>query len=91
MWPRGIGKADLALGEWLKDVAPSTDLRRWFHADPPARFEEFERRYRVELADNPALARLREVVSDHPAVTLLYSSKDIAHNHAQILTDILAG
>ena len=79
------GPADVDL--WLKEVAPSTELRRAFHhEDLP--FDEFARRYRAELADNPALEDLRRVVAEHDVVTLLYAAADPVHNQATILPDL---
>jgi len=78
LWPRGVRRDDLAMDRWLKDVAPSTELRRWFDHDP-AKWAEFRRRYRAELDANPqAWAPLVEA----GAVTLLYSSRDRVHNNA---------
>jgi uncharacterized protein YeaO (DUF488 family) len=90
LWPRGVSKERAALGLWAKEVAPSTELRVWFHAHP-GEFEEFRRRYRAELSDNPEVARLREKLSGHPVITLLYGVHDTEHNHAQILDEVLAG
>ena len=88
LWPRGLTKERAAVDVWLKDVAPSTGLRQWFHHEEPL-FDEFARRYRAELADNPALDRLREVVATHDVVTLLYGAKDADHNQATVLRDLL--
>lgn len=88
LWPRGIRKDALALSEWLKEVAPSNDLRRWFGHNP-ARWEEFQRRYRTELkANQAALKPLRDALS-HGAVTLVYSARDEARNQAVVLRDYL--
>jgi uncharacterized protein YeaO (DUF488 family) len=90
LWPRGITKERAALDVWLKDVAPSAELRTWFHREGD--FTEFAGRYATELAGNPALAELRELVAEHPVVTLLYGAKaDPEHNHAAVLRDVLAG
>ncbi|MCK6211868.1 DUF488 domain-containing protein [Georgenia sp. EYE_87] len=88
VWPRGIRKADARVDLWLKEVGPSTELRRWFGHDPE-RFEEFARRYRAELAANPAVEELRAVVGEHPRVTLLYGARDTEHNQAVVLADHL--
>ncbi|NKY40128.1 DUF488 family protein [Cellulomonas septica] len=88
LWPRGLTKERAAVDVWLKDVAPSTELRRWFHHEEPL-FDEFARRYRAELATNPALDRLREVVATHEVVTLLYGAKDPDHNQATVLRELL--
>jgi uncharacterized protein YeaO (DUF488 family) len=91
LWPRGVSKEDAALDEWLKDVAPSTDLRRWYGHEP-AKFSEFARRYREELARPPAaqaLARLRELAASSP-VALVTATRDVEHSGAQVLGDELA-
>jgi uncharacterized protein YeaO (DUF488 family) len=88
LWPRGVTKERAALDLWLKEVAPSTELRTWFHAQPD-RFDEFAERYRAELESNPAVDQLRDIGRKHPTVTLLYSVKDAAHNHATILRSYL--
>jgi uncharacterized protein YeaO (DUF488 family) len=88
LWPRGITKERAALGLWLKDVAPSTELRTWFHAQGDG-FDEFADRYRAELAANPAVDELRAAAKAHPTVTLLYSVKDPERNHAAVLAEYL--
>jgi uncharacterized protein YeaO (DUF488 family) len=90
LWPRGVSKQRAALGLWAKEVAPTTELRTWFHAHP-GEFDEFSRRYRAELADNPEVGALREKLATHPVVTLLYGVHDTEHNHARILAEVLAG
>jgi uncharacterized protein YeaO (DUF488 family) len=87
IWPRGLSKADAALDEWCRDVAPSTGLRRWYAHDP-ARFAEFARRYRAELEGSDALAELRRVIGRRRA-TLLTATKDLAHSQAAVLRDVL--
>jgi uncharacterized protein YeaO (DUF488 family) len=86
LWPRGVRREDLDLDGWLKDLAPSTELRRWFGHDPQ-KWDEFRRRYAVELDAHPQTwqALLRE----EPDVTLLYSSRDREHNSAVALRDYL--
>ena len=88
LWPRGVSKERAALSGWLKEVAPSPDLRRWWHHDPE-RFEDFARRYRTELDDNPALEDLQSIVREHDRTTLVYAAKDPAVNHALILRDYI--
>ena len=88
LWPRGVSKERATLSGWLKDVAPSPDLRRWWHHDPD-RFEDFARRYRTELDDNPALEDLLSIVREHDRTTLVYAAKDPAVNHALILRDYI--
>ena len=91
-WPRGLTKEKAALDEWVKDVAPSTELRRWYGHDP-ARFEEFRRRYEQELAEPEqarALAGLRETAS-RQTITLLTATRDIDHSEAAVLASLLGG
>jgi uncharacterized protein YeaO (DUF488 family) len=90
LWPRGVSKERAALDLWAKEVAPTTELRTWFHAHP-GEFAEFSRRYRAELKNNPEVDRLRDEVSGHPVTTLLYGVHDTEHNHAKILAEVLAG
>ena len=88
LWPRGVRKADLRLDGWLRDVAPSTELRRWFGHDP-ARWDEFRRRYLAELEAAPDVCRpLLDAVRSE-GVTLLYSARDRDHNSAVVLRDHL--
>jgi uncharacterized protein YeaO (DUF488 family) len=89
LWPRGRTKEELRLGAWLKEIAPSAELRRWFGHDPE-RWPEFQRRYRRELAANSAaLAPLLEAVRAG-TVTLVYSARDELHNDAVVLRELLA-
>ena len=91
LWPRGLTKAKAAVDLWLKEVAPSDELRRWFHADPEQRWPEFRERYRRELAsDTEPLAELRKLVEAGP-VTLLFAAHDEAHNSAVVLKEWLDG
>ena len=88
LWPRGVSKEKAALDAWLKEVAPSSELRTWFD-HKPERFAEFTARYEVELKNNPALAELQKMLDDHPQITLLYAAKDPAINHAKVLLAFL--
>ncbi len=88
VWPRGITKEDVHLDIWLKDVAPSNELREWFGHDP-IKFEEFGKRYRQELMHNPALRQLRQIVAEHRVVTLLFGAHDEQHNQAIVLATLL--
>lgn len=88
LWPRGLHRDGAGIDEWVKEVAPSTGLRQWFGHDP-ARWEEFRRRYRAELAANPALERLR-VMASRGKLTLIYGARDEAHNQARVLADYIA-
>jgi len=88
LWPRGLTKAAAGIDHWAKDVAPSTELRRWFGHDP-ARWEEFQRRYRAELAQRPqALEQLRTLLRGKRA-TLLFGARNAEHNHAVVLLALL--
>lgn len=91
IWPRGIRKQDAHLDEWMRDVAPSTDLRRWYGHDPE-RYTEFRRRYLAELRDpdhRQALSQLDELARKGP-VTLLTASRDVEHSQAAVLADRLS-
>jgi uncharacterized protein YeaO (DUF488 family)/DNA-binding MarR family transcriptional regulator len=90
LWPRGIAKRDAPFSQWLKDVAPSTGLRKWYAHDPD-RFDEFSRRYRAELAAMPAkeaFAALR-TQADKGDVVLLTATRDVDHSAAKVLHQIL--
>ena len=90
LWPRGLSKERAQIDLWLKEVAPSNELRKWFAHDPE-KFAEFRHRYEVELssgAAHEALERLRALTQQGP-VTLLYAAHDTEHNNAVVLRDIL--
>jgi uncharacterized protein YeaO (DUF488 family) len=90
VWPRGVSKEAAHLDLWLKDVAPSTELRRWYGHDP-ARFEEFRRRYEAELAAPPAadvLRRLKELAADR-RIVLVTATKDTPRSNAAVLASLL--
>ncbi len=90
LWPRGVRKQSAALSLWLKDIAPSAELRQWFDHDP-SRWQEFGRRYRAELHRNvETVGQLRDILKLGRA-TLLYGAHDTAHNHALILADYMRG
>lgn len=87
LWPRGVSHERAALDLWLKEVAPSAELRVWFdHRDD--RFAEFTRRYVAELTTNPAFAELRSLVAEHAKTTLLYGAKS-PQNEAAVLVELL--
>ena len=91
LWPRGLPRTTAAIDLWLKEIAPSTELRRWFGHDPE-RWPEFKRRYREELKAPEraaALARLRDAERQSRVVTLLYAARDDTHNHAVALLEVL--
>jgi uncharacterized protein YeaO (DUF488 family) len=88
LWARGVRRAGLRLDDWLKEVAPSDRLRRWFGHDP-RKWTEFRSRYRAELAANPASWRPLVEAARHGAVTLLYSARDPERNSAVVLKAFL--
>ncbi len=91
LWPRGVRKE--AVHTWLKELAPSDELRRWFHARPQ-NWEMFRRRYLKELSRSPAAAALEELYSlaeRRSQVTLLFASRDVEHNNAVVLKQLLDG
>jgi uncharacterized protein YeaO (DUF488 family) len=88
LWPRGLSKERAHLDEWLKDVAPSNELRQWFGHDR-SKFEEFVARYHAELEQNPATQVLLKVGEKHDKVCLLYSAHDTQANQAVALRDYL--
>ena len=89
LWPRGLKRQDAAIDHWAKAIAPSTELRKWVHADMEGRWPEFESRYRAELEpQGDALRDLLALAGDRP-LTLLYSVKDADRNHAVILRQVL--
>jgi uncharacterized protein YeaO (DUF488 family) len=90
LWPRGLRREDARLTAWLKDVAPSPELRRWFHHDP-ARWEEFRRRYRAELAEPAKQALVQELVTAARAglITLVFATRDTEHNAAVVLRELI--
>ena len=88
LWPRGVSKKDAQLGEWARELAPSSDLRRWFGHEPD-RFEEFRRRYVIELAlQGEKLRELRRRAREG-TVTLVYGAHDEEHNDAVVLAEVL--
>jgi uncharacterized protein YeaO (DUF488 family) len=88
LWPRGIKKEALEMKAWLKDVAPSPGLRKWFSHDP-AKWQEFQRRYRAELTANPDAWQPILEEAKQGNVTLLYSARDTEHNSAVLLKEFL--
>jgi uncharacterized protein YeaO (DUF488 family) len=93
LWPRGLKKEDAAVKFWLRDLAPSTELRQWFHANPAA-WRMFRRRYLKELANVPASAaveKLYHLAESKRGVTLLYASRNEEYNNAIVLKELLDG
>jgi len=88
IWPRGISREEARLQEWARELAPSTELRKWFGHDP-ARFKEFRRRYSHELhAQEPKVQELRRRAREG-TLTLVYGARDTEHNDAVVLAQIL--
>src|SRR5579872_592519 len=90
LWPRGLTKERAAVALWLKDVAPSTDLRKWFGHDP-AKWKQFQVRYRKELREKTDALKMLKQKSEEHIVTLVYGARDEEHNEALILKRILEG
>jgi len=89
LWPRGISKEKAGIDLWLKEVAPSTELRKWFGHDPE-RWLEFKSKYRTELKDHTDLVdQLKQAEADHKTITLVYAAKDESHNEAAVLKQAL--
>jgi uncharacterized protein YeaO (DUF488 family) len=90
LWPRGMAKAKAGVDLWLKEIAPSTELRKWFGHDP-GKWAEFKKRYRAELEENDEQAALLKEEIKKGTVTLLYGARDEEHNDAVVLLDFLRG
>ena len=89
LWPRGLSKHDLEDALWIRDIAPSTALRKWF-GHQPERWPEFRERYFAELRGNAAVETLRDIIAAGP-VTLIYGARDEIHNQAVALAEFLGG
>lgn len=87
LWPRGLTKEAAAIDLWIKEIAPSTQLRKWFGHDPD-KWAEFQKKYKAELKGNPALAELKAAVKKQKS-TLIYAAKDESHNDAVVLQRVL--
>lgn len=89
LWPRGLSKEKAHIDLWLKDIAPSTELRKWYDHDVD-KWSEFEKRYKTELKSKRELIeQIKELEKEHKTVTLLYSAKDTEHANANVLIEIL--
>lgn len=88
LWPRGLTKEKAKIDLWLKEIAPSTELREWFGHDP-AKWTEFQQRYQTELKANEAAVTELRAELKNGATTLVYGAKDEAHNHAIVLKKLL--
>jgi uncharacterized protein YeaO (DUF488 family) len=90
LWPRGVKKSDAAIDQWVKDIAPSTALRKWFgHA--PERWAEFRRRYAAEVHQHPEQLSTLRIMARQGPITLVFSAQDELHNDAVALRDFLLG
>ena len=93
LWPRGLKKASAGLDEWLRDLAPSNELRRWYHARPD-QWPSFRKKYLQELSQPEAqesLQRLYQLAHKRKCLTLLFASKNDTHNNATVLRELLEG
>ncbi len=88
LWPRGVSKENAKIDLWLKDIAPSDELRKWFGHDPK-KWEEFKKKYAKELEDKQSLIKEIQEKAKKGTVTLIYSAKDTEHNNAIALKGIL--
>jgi uncharacterized protein YeaO (DUF488 family) len=90
LWPRGLTKERAAVKLWLKDLAPSTELRKWFDHDA-AKWKQFQVRYRKELREKKDLLEMLNEESKEHTVTLVYGARDVEHNEALVLKQVLEG
>ena len=88
LWPRGLSRAKVSADLWLRDAAPSAELRRWYGHDR-SRWGEFRRKYRKELAMQPEVLELLDDLRRRSAVTLMSGTRDVAHSHAAVLAEVL--
>ncbi len=87
LWPRGIKREAIGDNNWVKELAPSKELREWFHEDPENRWSEFKEKYTSELYANPAIIPFIKTISKEKSVTLLYAEKNEVHNNAIVLKE----
>lgn len=93
LWPRGVSKEKAQLDEWLKELGPTTELRKWFNHDPE-KFEDFAKKYRQELQTGEQKAsydKLKKIQKSHDTITLVFAAKEEIYNHPQVLKDMLEG
>lgn len=89
LWPRGISKERTLWNEWMKDISPSDELRKWFNHDPN-KWEQFKQRYKEELTNKQKeLKMLKDLEKEHGVLTLVYAAKDETHNNASILKEAI--
>jgi uncharacterized protein YeaO (DUF488 family) len=89
LWPRGMKKEEFKYDSWIKDLAPSTELREWYHQDEEKRWDEFVRLYKKELDQADAWKTFSGILTKHPVITLLFASKNTAHNQAVVLKEYM--
>lgn len=87
LWPRGVRKSEAHADLWIKELAPSGELRSWFHKDPEKRFAEFKKKYRAELKENKTV--IQALLPNRKSVTLVTAVKDIEHSHIPTLKKFL--
>lgn len=88
LWPRGIKKEDMHVDTWIKEAAPSNELRKWFNHEPE-KWDAFRKKYADELSKSEPFEELSKLVHQHKIVTLVYSAKDELHNQAVVLKEVL--
>lgn len=88
LWPRGMKKEDAHIDIWMKDIAPSTELRKWFDHDPD-KWDEFRMKYHHELKTSDALKEIHAIIGQHTTITLLFAAKEEQYNHAIVLQEFL--
>lgn len=89
LWPRGISKEKAKIDLWLKEIAPSTELRKWFDHDPK-KWDEFQKKYTDELdSKKELLKQIKDLEKEHQKVTLLFAAKDAEHANIDVLLDLL--
>lgn len=90
LWPRGVKKSEAKIDEWIKDIAPSTELRKWFGHEP-ARWPEFQDRYAEEVYQHPELLRHLRALASNGSLTLVFAARDEVHNDAVVLRSLILG
>lgn len=88
LWPRGLKKTEARIDAWVKETAPSPELRKWFAHDPE-KWQGFRKAYMKELQQNESAGLLLSYLEEHPVITLVYAARDTAHNHALVLREFL--
>jgi uncharacterized protein YeaO (DUF488 family) len=90
LWPRGVKKDEAHIDKWMKEIAPSTDLRKWFHQESDTdHWKQFVKYYQAELKKSEAVEELLSDIENHQTVTLLYAAKNEEHNHALVLLQFI--